>query len=216
MPTTSPDNIFYEDGTVQYGDATNAAMQATSIQNALNLRQGYNFVWANAAARTAQTGMVQGSTGYQVDTKTLYSYDNSAWRLQVSHAVFDTPSTNITSGVDSACGIFTYNSGLSTDNTFVTSDGATSGLLTATLPGIYAIGSITIFNSNTTTTAAFRTGTIVSVPYYQIQSTTGRASFLSVPNVRVTAANTQLWFTCSHSLGSTQGETTQIRITRIA
>lgn len=81
MPATSPDNIYYEDGTVLYSDATNASLQASSIQNALNLRQQYNFIWTNSGGRTGQTGMRNGDTGYQQDTQTLYTYNGSQWAV---------------------------------------------------------------------------------------------------------------------------------------
>lgn len=216
MPTTTPDNIYYQDAATLYGGAATSATEASSIQTAFNSRQMFTFRWADASARTGQTGMRQGDTGYQIDTRTSYVYDNSVWRLSVSHAVFDSSSVNYTSGVDTAVGTLSYNSGLSTDNTFITSDGVTSGLLTVAQPGIYAIGSISIFTSNTPTSVGFRVGTIGAVPYFQAVSTIGRASFLSIPNVRVTAANTQFWFTATQNIGSTQAGTTQLRITRIA
>lgn len=38
------------------------------------------YYWANAAARTAQTGMIDGQYGYQADTKVLYRYNGAAWK----------------------------------------------------------------------------------------------------------------------------------------
>jgi hypothetical protein len=59
-------------------------LQADSVDDALTLaitdnRQIQTFRWANAAARAAQTGMVAGDMGYQVDTGIQYQYTGSAW-----------------------------------------------------------------------------------------------------------------------------------------
>lgn len=136
MPTTSPDNIFYEDTTTTYGDATNQALQSQSVQSALDKREGYNFVWAIAADRTAQTGMVQGSTGYQIDTQSLYVFDAGSWRLQLSYADFSSPLTNTANGSYVATGTYTINTGTSSDTNFVTASG---NLLTLVRPGIYSL-----------------------------------------------------------------------------
>ena len=78
---TSPDNIVYWT-TAPIDPASlvaESAAQATSIQNALLTRQGQYYRWANSAARTAQTGMVYGSKGFQVDTGIEYFYDGTNW-----------------------------------------------------------------------------------------------------------------------------------------
>lgn len=83
--TTSPDNIPYQttgDGVI---DTAYTVALAEAVQDALDsvrtTRAVQNFRWANAAARTAQTGMVAGDRGYQVDTATDYIYSGSAWRV---------------------------------------------------------------------------------------------------------------------------------------
>jgi hypothetical protein len=76
---TTPDNLVI--WTVSDPDAlstASAAMQ-NSVQAALSVRQIKNYKWPNSAARTAQTGMTAGDTGYQSDTKILYTYDGTAW-----------------------------------------------------------------------------------------------------------------------------------------
>lgn len=40
-----------------------------------------SYLWANAAARNALTGMVAGATGYQSDTALEYTYNGTAWRV---------------------------------------------------------------------------------------------------------------------------------------
>jgi hypothetical protein len=61
-----------------------SAAQAASVQGALDslvndTRQIQTFVWANSAARTAQTGMIAGDFGFQTDTSTTYRYSGSSW-----------------------------------------------------------------------------------------------------------------------------------------
>lgn len=80
MANTTPDSIYYPLGTDPVAPLhTVFATQATSVQTALLKRQRLTYTWANKAARDAQTGMVAGSEGYQVDTKINYRYDGSQW-----------------------------------------------------------------------------------------------------------------------------------------
>lgn len=84
MGTTSPDNIFFEDGATSYGNATNSALQATSIQNALSSRQRYTYLWPTATEKGAQTGMRNGDTGFQQDLQIEYTYTGTQWRVSGS------------------------------------------------------------------------------------------------------------------------------------
>lgn len=89
MPTTSPDNIYYADGSTPMSAEAISAAEATSVQAALNAkinntRQIQSFVWANAAARNAQTGMTEGDVGYQLDNNTNYLYTGTAWIARYS------------------------------------------------------------------------------------------------------------------------------------
>lgn len=81
MPTTSGDSIFYADGTTAASLADITSAMATSVQNALSLREGHSFRWANSTEKTAQTGMAIGELGYQVDNDTTYIYSGSAWNV---------------------------------------------------------------------------------------------------------------------------------------
>lgn len=59
----------------------------------------YNYVWADATARNAQTGMVAGDRGYQEDNKVVYLYSGSGWVAWESWWITYTPSlTNISVG----------------------------------------------------------------------------------------------------------------------
>ena len=87
---TSPDNITYPTTGDGFALTTNLATMAASIQTAFTNRfaskQANTYVWANAAARTAQTGMTIGDIGYQTDTafsrafRREYGEPPAAWR----------------------------------------------------------------------------------------------------------------------------------------
>ena len=84
MPVTSPDSIYYADGSTPMSAEDISAAEATSVQAAFtnkitNKRQIQTFVWANTAARTAQTGMIAGDFGYQTDTGVTYRYSGTVW-----------------------------------------------------------------------------------------------------------------------------------------
>lgn len=81
MPTTSPDSIYYADGTTPASLADITSAMATSVQNALNLREGHSFKWANATEKSAQSGMAKGDIGYQVDNDTFYIYNGLSWKI---------------------------------------------------------------------------------------------------------------------------------------
>ena len=107
MPTTTPDSIYYADSATTMSAEAISAAEATSVQNALNSvrsrRQIQTFVWANAAARAAQTGMVEGDIGYQSDTNIYYFYTGTVWKAWDSDWITYTPTlTNVTLGTGSA------------------------------------------------------------------------------------------------------------------
>lgn len=61
----------------------NQAVSDGAAQAAINVdstRQVYTYRWANAAARTAQTGMRNGDTGYQLDTRIKWTYNGTVWQ----------------------------------------------------------------------------------------------------------------------------------------
>jgi len=104
MATTTPDSVYFPLATDAIAPLhTVFANLASSTQTALNKRQRFTFVWANSAARTAQTGMVAGSTGYQVDTKDEYTYTGSAWNLNQRIVAFP-----ISNNVGDGSGLHTH------------------------------------------------------------------------------------------------------------
>ena len=98
MPTTSPDSIYYADGTTPASLADITAAMAGSVQTALNYREAHTFSWADATAKSAQTGMSTGDVGYQIDTAVFYIYTGSVWDVWAKAPTAYTPTfTNFTS-----------------------------------------------------------------------------------------------------------------------
>lgn len=103
MPITSPDNIFFPDVSSPAAEVTNLSTMAASIQTALGFRTRFDFVWTNLAGRTAQTGMVDGSRGYQIDTGFDYKYNGTVWRNTSTGLVPIMPTT--VSGTGASLGV---------------------------------------------------------------------------------------------------------------
>ncbi len=139
MPTTSPDSIYYADGTTPASLADITSAMATSVQDALNLREEHSFSWADATAKSAQTGMVTGDTGYQADNDTFYIYTGSAWVVWAKRQTSYTPTfTNFTASSST----FVYN--IAGGRVFVTGKATCSatlptGAITFTTPSGYNI-----------------------------------------------------------------------------
>jgi len=139
MPTTSPDSIYYADGTTPASIATITAAMATSIQDAFSLRELKSYSWADETARNAQTGMSASEIGYQVDNDTYYIYNNSAWQIWAKAATEYTPSFT---AFTSSSSTFTYSiagSRVFITGTFTCSSTLPTGVITFTTPQDYNI-----------------------------------------------------------------------------
>jgi len=220
---TTPDNLVIWTGAdPQALPAASSAMQ-TSVQDALAKRQRYGYVWANQTARLAQAGMVAGSQGYQLDTKSDYIYDGSSWALKTPHAEFTANSGAITMGSPTLIGTLAYDATSSTSSTFVTAVG--NGQLNIVDPGIYAISSVQAFfqtGSPTTPNAAtsrtfFDMTKVLSSGDQQrvsVNINEDRGS-LSKPNVRTTIPNQSIYFQFYAQLAAAGFLTSRISVTRV-
>ena len=134
--TTSPDNIPMW----QLSDAASLTQesqtQGAAIQAAFNKRMRSTYVWPTSAERTAQTGMVQGSLGYQVDTRSEYKYNGSAWALALPYAQINGGSTVSPDSAFTAAASLTIDTSSSTDTTFVS---ASSNQVILVNPGVYSM-----------------------------------------------------------------------------
>jgi len=97
MALTSPSNLFSPDAGDGYALVTDLAAMQDSVQTALNtrVRTSTDYLWANAAARTAQTGMVAGQKGYQTDTGITYRRNASTWKEWESDWITYTPTLTL-------------------------------------------------------------------------------------------------------------------------
>lgn len=97
---TTPDNIAAADDSDAYDPPAAYAALATSVQLAFNKREAYTFLWADAAARTAETDMVATSLGFQQDNLATYIYTGTTWKLwHTAQPIAFTPTwTNLTVG----------------------------------------------------------------------------------------------------------------------
>lgn len=88
MATTSPDNIFYADGSTPMSAAAISAAEATSVQQALSSSRAIRtYKWANKAARDLQTDMTDGDIGDQLDNNSQWRYDGTAWKPKTAGLV---------------------------------------------------------------------------------------------------------------------------------
>lgn len=196
MELTSPDNIAK--WTIADAASLVQASQAQgdSTQYALNNRQRYDFVWPTSAERIAQLGMVQGSRGYQVNTKSEYLYDNSNWRLAIPYAEFNFPAKSMPAmgGVYTPLGQAAIITASSTSTTFVTAP-VGQGQFMITDPGVYGFS---VYGSQPSgvglagqsaviiSSAAAGTGTQYSRGYFS----GGNGTMAPMPFFYVTTANT--------------------------
>jgi hypothetical protein len=209
---TTPDAIAKWTGSDPVSLVQESQTQAASIQAALDKRERFDYVWADQSARTAQTGMVQGSRGYQVDTRTEYTYDNSAWRRNVMFAEYNHPTQSIPSGVVTAVTGLTINASASTDLTFTS---VAAGYIQHRDLGVYTlswIASSSVSSSN---------------PYIQVSENSDNSDYFAFGGQTgtIAAANTtyfvpttnyRLYYWIRQGTGSSQNYDGVIRVLRIA
>jgi len=189
--TASPISIYFTDGAQPESSSAESATQASSIHTQFALRERYDFMWDNASQRDAQTGMVQGSRGYQVDTKTEYLYDNGEWRFALSYAEYNkTAVQSIPNVTETSIINMSLVTGASTDATFTTVNGAT-GAITITNPGVYALSLVVGMSGalGTTNYAAFRPDTTGTAPPMSLSAFNAGSTTVSVPFLRTTVPN---------------------------
>lgn len=138
-------NLIYWTNSDPQSLPTESSTTTTSLKNAFDAvsssRMIQSFIWANATARNAQTGMVEGDIGDQADTDQSFRYNGSAWLNVTPGIVRAVPSGVSGTGVTlSALGVV------------ISTGGATTS---ASANGVFASGFTGhIVNFDLTTTAA--------------------------------------------------------------
>ena len=215
MPLTVPDDINYPDTDYAGGFVPAMALMATSVQDALDGRQGQTFVWDDQADRDAETGMGNGDTGYQLDTSRRYSYNGSSWVGFESrpHIEFTATSASVAASTTSSVGTLTLDA---TRSNVGTIGGIVANALTLSESGIYAIdfsGSIPA-----SPTGSFFVQVSDGTSSYKINGTTssGTLGGALVANYFAATAGVVLTFTFFHVSAANRVLTSRIAITRIA
>lgn len=220
MELTSPDNIAK--WTIADAASLVQASQAQgdSTQYALDNRQRYDYVWPTSAERTAQLGMVQGSRGYQVNTKSEYIYDNSNWRLSISYIEY-TGTSSMTSVTWCSPNTLAVNNTNTTDSSMasITLGGTTSNPTFVTLvnPGVYSLSWTSVITGNVGAIAQFSPSSSTSVPLSIVNSVTNNTNTnftVIIPFLRTTASNTPVYLWMFQNVAGTPSQTGTVRIGR--
>lgn len=171
------DNVSIEDITAAMADSVDDAFVAQTA-----LRAGYDYRWANAAARTAQAGMVIDSRGYQIDTNITYRYNGSAWKAWESDWISYTPTlTNVaigTGGSPANVATYRYEQGrvrVRGNIVLGTSGMSVAGTVNITLPLTAAAQLITAWGSLTGSATMFDTSAttnFIAFPAFNAASVT--------------------------------------------
>lgn len=214
MATTTPDSLYFPVQTDSIGALhTILANMQNSNQLAFNKRQRTSYAWANAAARDAQTGMAAGSTGYQLDTKTEYIYNGTIWQISTPHAEFVAGGQAVGGATTSTLSVGSLDTTNSTTSTTVVGAGSS---ITIVEPGIYAVSSLNSLSTGVTGRAFLQavlagSGNVGRVGVGLNEDTVS----VSIPNLRVPAANTALSFQFYHTNSGTITVSSRFRLTRL-
>lgn len=104
----------------------------------------YNYRWADAAARAAQTGMVAGDVGYQTDTGIEYLRTASAW---VANPTVCALRKSTTQNLTTSATALSWDVEIS-DNSGMHDNVTNNTRITATRAGLYEF-LVSLYNSNT-------------------------------------------------------------------
>lgn len=224
IPLDNGESVYIHDGTGSADPVAISALEGSSVANLMKNRERFDYTWADAAERAAQTGMIQGSRGYQEDSKSEYIYDNSAWRLGLAYAEYTSVTTGVANSVVTSLGSFTLDASASTDSTMATPGG--TGVIRIANPGIYSISSLCALKVGAGANDPATSRTFIDValsgsidPLQRMSCQTGedRVS-LSLPTYRVAVANTDLLFQIFKNTSGSAGTyvDTRVRIGRLA
>lgn len=210
MANTSPDLIYYADIGSPGSPVAISAGQASSVQAAFDKRSRYSYSWPTQSGRTNQAGMIEGATGYQIDTRTEYIYESGIWRLATPHAEFYASITNYASGTLNGIGDLQFDQGSSTSSSFVAA--FAPGTLNVVSPGIYAVSSVStnVLTANLSTVSPATGRSFVDLSKVNGAGDQQRVSItvgedrgsLSKPNLYIGAPNTKLYFNFFFTTGA--------------
>lgn len=189
IPLDNGESVYTHDGTGSADPVAISAAEGSNLANLMKNRERFDYTWADSAERTAQTGMVQGSRGYQEDSKTEYTYDSSQWRLALPYIEFSAGSQALSASTRAAQTGWSLDATRSTDSTMVTVSG---GVFTFVKAGIYAFA-CTGSNPSPGANAYQSLTTDVGFTHLSVAGYTAQVGTLTVPFYRITADGTPLY-----------------------
>lgn len=171
MPTTSPDAIYFADAATVMDVTAISLAEANSIQTALNnkinnRRQIQTYIWADTAARNAQTGMREGDMGYQSDIDLSFRYSDAGWApFRLGGLTPITPTSIAVAGT----------SGTINDDGSISFTGLTAMSIRTAFPAGFNVFRLIVESSGTASTlrANFQDGTSNIVTGYDLTRLTG-------------------------------------------
>ncbi len=200
IPLDNSESVYIHDGTDTADIVAISLAEGNSLAKLMRNRERFDYTWAAAADRTAQTGMVAGSRGYQVDTKSEYLYDSSTWRLALPYIEMTCNTGGVPDGTFWGNTTWTVDAANSTDTTMITNPG--SDLLRFVRPGIYSVEAMThLRNASDTANQAVSARSFldlsaaasVGTPIHRAYMTPGEDLIgFTMPVLRIAAANTDL------------------------
>lgn len=215
MGATEGDGIYMLDKSGSASLVQESQTQAATIQAAFDKRQRFDYVWDTSTERTAQTGMVQGSRGYQVDIRSEYLFDNGGWRLAIPHAEYTATKTIPNAGASSTTvGNFTMDSNHTTDTQFTTA--TSDGTITLANPGLYAFSANVDFNTPTITARFFIELTNGSIILARAVGNSDTILSIALPNLFLEVSSFPISLGAYQASGSSRASvTSRLRVTRL-
>lgn len=204
------ESVYIHDGTGDADPVAISALEGSSVAALMRNRERFDFTWADASERGAQTGMVQGSRGYQEDTKTEYLYDSSAWRLAIPYIEFSASTLAMSASTWLASSGWSVDATRSTDTTMVTVSG---GVFTFVRAGIYSISTNAAVTTPGTTVFQLLSTDAAHLATVSIAGFVANVSTLNVP-YRITADNTSLYLWAYNTSASDLSDR-RVRIVRL-
>lgn len=168
--------------------------QAADIDDQMATRQIQSYRWANAAAKTAQTGMAAGDLGYQIDTGIHYRY-TTAWVPAWAGAIVCRVrrNTNTPALSTSFTDLSTTANWLTTSPAQNLGFAAYSNGITIPVAGVYEIG----YSFISTTSIAILSGVTVNDSSVVVGDLRAMVSSPSVANTTAVTASTEMLLAAS-------------------
>jgi hypothetical protein len=207
------ESVYIHDAIGSADPVAVSAAEGSSLVALMQKRERFDFTWANSTERGAQTGMLQGSRGYQEDTKAEYVYESGAWRVTPAFIQFTATGQATTAATNQQMTGWTLASSASTDTSLATWD---TNHFVLPRTGIYIV-SMYGLHSGAGATAYFACGdssswsTAANYAIGPVENTMGSLTFV----FNATAVNSFLYF-WNYNTNAGTLTSQEVRISRIS